>query len=81
MTLRILVLGTNVLILVRKPCTSMLMCMAFSLSQSACVTGIPPPDGWAPPKVKPCHIVVMEGDNRACLTRWEFAEWRRVNGL
>jgi len=80
-TLRVLVFGTDVLVLVRKPCMSLLTCIAFSLSLSASVTGIPPPDGWAPPKVKPCHIVMMEGGTRMCLTRWEFAEWRRINGL
>ena len=81
MSLRVLVLGTDVLILVRKPCTSVLTCIVFSLSLSACVNGIPPPDGWDPPKVKPCQVVVSKGDTRMCMSRWEFAEWRRMNGL
>jgi hypothetical protein len=25
--------------------------------------------------------VVIQDESRVCLTRWEFNEWRRVNGL
>ena len=55
--------------------------IAMSLSQSACVNGIPPPDGWAPPEVKPCHVVVTQDRRQACITRGRFVEWRRMNGL
>jgi hypothetical protein len=55
--------------------------VAISLTLSACVNGIPPPDGWMPPKVKPCQVVVIQDEARMCLTKWEFAEWRRMNGL
>ena len=72
MTFRVLIIG---------PCTSVLTCVAISLSLSACVNGIPPPDDWTPPRVKPCQVVVIVDDTRACMTRWEFAEWRRVNSL
>ena len=81
MTFRIFIVRSNVLILVRKPCTSLLTCVAITLSLSASVNGIPPPDGWVPPKVKPCHVVVIQDGHQGCLTRWEFAEWRRMNGL
>jgi hypothetical protein len=80
-TFRVLITGTDVLILVGKPCASLLTCMVICLSLSACVNGIPPPDGWAPPKVKPCHVVVIQRDDHVCMTRWEFTEWRRVNSL
>lgn len=55
--------------------------VVISVSLSACVNGISPPDGWEPAKVKPCQVVVIQDESRACLTRWEFNEWRRVNGL
>jgi hypothetical protein len=45
------------------------------------VNGIPPPDGWESAKVKPCQVVVIQDESRVCLTRWEFNEWRLVNGL
>ena len=81
MTFRVLISGTNLFVLVWKPCTSLLTCIAISLSQSACVNGIPPPDGWAPPEVKPCHVVVTQDRRQACMTRGQFVEWRRMNGL
>jgi hypothetical protein len=58
-----------------------LVCIPISLSLAACVMGIPPPDGWEPTKVKPCHVVVTTDDSGICMTRGEFAEWRRLNGL
>ena len=72
MTFRVLISGTDV---------SLLTCVAISLSLSACVNGIPPADGWTPPKVKPCHVVLSRDGTHACMTRWEFTEWRRMNGL
>ena len=59
----------------------LLICVAVNVCLTACVNGIPPPDGWEPVKVKPCHVVVVQDESRVCLTRWEFNEWRRANGL
>jgi len=59
----------------------LLVFVAICLSLSACVNGIPPPDGWMPPPVKPCHVVVIHDRSHVCMTRGEFNEWRRMNGL
>lgn len=40
-----------------------------------CVHGIPPPDGWDPPKHKPCDKKI----NDVCYTNAEYAEWVRKN--
>lgn len=48
---------------------------------SACVNGIPPPDGWQPKPVKPCDvkIIVYPDKTYQCLTKAEFREWLKRN--
>lgn len=58
-----------------------LVCLTISLFLCGCVNGIPPPDGWDPPKVKQCQVVLIQDGDSTCLSRWEFNEWRRMNGL
>ncbi len=42
---------------------------------SGCVNGIPPPDGWDPPKVKECYKRI----NGKCYDREEYERWVRQN--
>lgn len=38
-------------------------------------------DAYTPPKVKPCQVYVTDGHHTVCMSREEFARWRRRNGI